>query len=91
MASSARVREGLTREEFLPRPDIDEPPHLQEIDVRIEAMVSPRGGPLGALIHPYHKAIDVNRPGPPPRGLGADEVLEGGPVLPGFRRPGGPG
>ena len=45
------------------------------------------GCPLGWLIHPYQKTIDVYRPGRPPERLAPDAVLEGEPVLPGFRLP----
>jgi Uma2 family endonuclease len=40
MASSARIRQGLTLEEFLRLPD--EKPYLEYIDGRIEAKVSPQ-------------------------------------------------
>ena len=42
MARQPRVREGLTLEEFLRRPDIDEHPYLEYIDGRIGAKVSPK-------------------------------------------------
>jgi Uma2 family endonuclease len=45
------------------------------------------GCSLGWLIDPYRKTIDVYRPGRPPERLSADGVLEGDPVLPGFRSP----
>jgi Uma2 family endonuclease len=45
------------------------------------------GCSLGWLIHPYRKIIDVYRPGRPPERLAPDGVLEGEPVLPGFRLP----
>jgi Uma2 family endonuclease len=45
------------------------------------------GCPLGWLIHPYQRTIDVYRPGQPPERLAPDGVLEGGPVLPGLRLP----
>jgi Uma2 family endonuclease len=178
MTRSPRVRQGLTLEEFLRRPDIDEHPYLEYIDGRIEAKVSPKkkhsaiqGGlvdrfnrfatplrlgkgfvelrctfagrsiipdvvfllkahielddqgeylddtpwppdvhveivspdqsarkargalifstahvcPLGWLIDPYKKTIDAHRPGRPVERLAPDGVLEGEPVLPGFR------
>lgn len=43
------------------------------------------GAALGWRIDPERKAVDVYRPGQPPERLGADGVLEGDPVLPGFR------
>jgi Uma2 family endonuclease len=47
------------------------------------------GCPLGWLIHPEKKlkTIDVFRPGRPPERMAPDAVLEGEPVLPGFRLP----
>jgi Uma2 family endonuclease len=180
MTRSPRVRQGLTLEEFLRRPDIDEPPYLEYIDGRIEAKVSPKkkhselqgelrdrfnrfatpprlgrayielrctfagrsiipdvvfllkahielddqgeplddtpwppdihveivspdqsarkarnalifstahGCPLGWLIDPYKKTIDVHRPGRAVERLAPDGVLEGEPVLPGLRLP----
>ena len=42
MASASRVREGLTLEEFLLRPDIEEKPYLEYIDGRIEAKPVPK-------------------------------------------------
>jgi Uma2 family endonuclease len=180
MARLPRVREGMTLEEFLKRPDIDEQPYLEYIDGRIEARVPPQkkrswletclsrhldqfaepaglgsafvalrcnfagrsivpdvvfllaehidtdekgeiadetplppdihieiippeegmskvdekllnstanGCPLGWLIHPYRKTIDVYRPGRPPERLAPDGILEGEPVLPGLRLP----
>ena len=47
------------------------------------------GCPLGWLIHPEKKmkTIDVYRPGQPALRMAADGVLEGEPVLPGFRLP----
>jgi Uma2 family endonuclease len=45
------------------------------------------GCPLGWLIHPYRKRVDVYRPGRPVEHLASDGVLEGEPVLPGFRLP----
>jgi Uma2 family endonuclease len=45
------------------------------------------GCPLGWLIHPERKYVDVYRPGRPVGRLAADGVLEGEPVLPGFRLP----
>jgi Uma2 family endonuclease len=45
------------------------------------------GCPLGWLIHPERKTIDVYRPGRPPERLADDGVLDGDPVLPGFLLP----
>jgi Uma2 family endonuclease len=47
------------------------------------------GGPLGWLINPEKnkKTIDVYRPGRPAERMPPDGVLEGEPVLPGFRLP----
>ena len=45
------------------------------------------GCALGWLVHPHRKTIDVYRPGSEPVRLGLDGVLEGDPVLPGFRLP----
>ena len=45
------------------------------------------GCPLGWFVHPYRESITVYRPGVEPVELGLDGVLEGGPVLPGFRLP----
>ena len=42
---------------------------------------------LGWLVHPYRKTIEVYRPGSAPVRLGLDGLLEGDPVLPGFRLP----
>ena len=42
---------------------------------------------LGWLVHPYRRTIDVYRPGTEPVCLGLEGVLEGEPVLPGFRLP----
>ena len=42
MASASRVREGLTLEEFLRQPGIDEQPYLEYIDGRIEAKPVPK-------------------------------------------------
>ncbi|MBX6312105.1 MAG: Uma2 family endonuclease [Isosphaeraceae bacterium] len=42
MASPPRLREGITLEEFLRLPQIDEPPYLEYIDGRIEPKVSPQ-------------------------------------------------
>jgi Uma2 family endonuclease len=180
MASASRVRQGLTLEEFLRRPEIDEHPYLEFIDGRIEAKAMPRkkhaiiqgeltasfnqfakparlgyafpelrctfagrsivpdvvfllrdhiqtdergrprdetpippdihveilspdrhakksrtklthstanGCPLGWLIDPDRETIHVYRTGQPPMQLPADGVMEGEPVLPGFRLP----
>jgi Uma2 family endonuclease len=45
------------------------------------------GCPLGWLIHPEKKTIDVFHPDQPPKRMAPDFVLEGEPVLPGFRLP----
>lgn len=45
------------------------------------------GCPLGWLIDPYNRTIDVYRAGVPPGRLPPDGILEGEPVLPGFRLP----
>lgn len=42
MATVPKVREGLTLEEFLGLPEIDERPYLEFIDGRVEAKVSPQ-------------------------------------------------
>ena len=43
------------------------------------------GCPLGWLIHPEKKTVDVYRPGAAPERLPEDGVLTGEPVLPGYR------
>jgi Uma2 family endonuclease len=45
------------------------------------------GCPLGWLIDPERLTVEVYRPGRRPRRLPADRVLEGDPVLPGYRLP----
>ncbi len=45
------------------------------------------GCPLGWMIHPRRKTIDVYRPGRPVERMAPEGVLEGEPVLPGFRLP----
>jgi Uma2 family endonuclease len=45
------------------------------------------GSSLGWLIHPDRETIDVYRPGQPAERMTSDGVLEGEPVLPGFRLP----
>jgi Uma2 family endonuclease len=45
------------------------------------------GCPLGVMIDPERRSIDVYRPGQPPERLAPDGILEGEPVLPGFRLP----
>ena len=45
------------------------------------------GCPLGWMIHPYRRTIHVFRPGQEPELLPADGLLDGDPVLPGFRLP----
>ena len=180
MATDSRVREGLSLEEFLDRPDIEDKPYLEYIDGRIEVKVSPQkkhskiegrmtaelngfaepgrlgeafielrctfagrsiipditfllnehievdedgmyvdetpippdihieiippdhhekksrnklihstshGCPLGWMIHPYRRTIHVFRPGQEPELLPPDGILDGEPVLSGFRLP----
>jgi Uma2 family endonuclease len=43
------------------------------------------GCPLGWLIHPYKKTVDVYRPGRPPERMALAAEIEGEPVLPGLR------
>ena len=45
------------------------------------------GCPLGWLIHPERKTVDVYRPGVEPERLPDDGILTGEPVLPGYRLP----
>lgn len=45
------------------------------------------GCPLGWLIDPIRKTVQVFRPGQPVEQIPADGVLEGDPVLPGYRLP----
>jgi Uma2 family endonuclease len=45
------------------------------------------GCPLGWLIDPIRKTVHVYRPGRPAEQVPADGVLEGDPVLPGYRLP----
>ncbi len=180
MSSQPRILEGLTLEEFLRTPGIDEPPYQEYIDGRVEVKVSPQkkhgiiqvdlcgyfnqfakprklgrafpelrctfagrsilpdvtfllmehipldergepidetlippdihveiispdkklkksreklihstshGCPLGWLIHPSARWIEVYRPGQAPERFSEDDVLEGEPVLEGFRLP----
>ncbi|MEO6808923.1 MAG: Uma2 family endonuclease [Isosphaeraceae bacterium] len=180
MASMPRIHKGLTLEEFLKLPDIEEPPCLEYIDGRIERkavaqtkhiviqsrlnerldqfarpsqlgesfpelrctfagrsivpdivffledhielddqdeyanvvrrppdihveIISPdqsvakthrkllwsvtNGCPLGVLIHPERKTINVYRPNQEPERLAPDGAIHGEPVLPGFRLP----
>ena len=51
------------------------------------AFSTAQGCPLGWLINPYTKTIDVLRPGRSLERLAPDGVLEGEPALPGFRLP----
>jgi Uma2 family endonuclease len=46
-----------------------------------------QGCPIGWLIHPDRKTIEVFRAGQPAGPLAPESVLEGEPVLPGFRLP----
>lgn len=59
---------------------------MAEADEKLRHSTS-HGCPLGWLVHPYRRTIDEYRPGQPPRRLPPDGVLEGEPVLPGFRLP----
>jgi Uma2 family endonuclease len=45
------------------------------------------GSSLGWLIDPEKKRVEVYRPGQPPESLALEGVLDGGPVLPGYRLP----
>lgn len=45
------------------------------------------GCPLGWFFDPASRVIEVHRPGRPPERLAEDGILEGEPVLPGFRLP----
>ncbi len=45
------------------------------------------GCAIGWLVHPYRRLIRVYRPDQPPLDLPQDGVLEGEPILPGFRLP----
>jgi Uma2 family endonuclease len=51
------------------------------------AHATAHGCPLGWLIHPEKKTIDVFRPGQPALRMPSNGVLEGEPVLPEFRLP----
>ena len=57
----------------------------QEDQSEVVALSVANGCPLGWFLDPYRKTIDVFRPGLPPERLPADGVLDGAPVLPGFR------
>ena len=81
----------------VPAVRVDRPP-----DIHIE-IISPRqttdeahdklvhstanGCPLGWLVHPKRRSIDVYRPGQAPLRLTSLDVLDGNPVLPGLRLP----
>ncbi len=55
---------------------------------REKLIFSTRNGcALGWLIDPERKTVHVYRPGRPAKRIPADGVLEGGPVLPGYRLP----
>jgi Uma2 family endonuclease len=43
------------------------------------------GCPLGWLIDPERKTMEVYRPGSPPHRLAAHDILQGDPILPGYR------
>ena len=58
----------------------------KEADEKLRFSTS-NGCPLGLRVDPYRETIDVYRPGQEPRLLPPDGVLEGDPVLPGFRLP----
>jgi Uma2 family endonuclease len=45
------------------------------------------GCPLGWLIHPDNKSVDVFRPGQPASRMSPEGILEGEPILPEFRLP----
>jgi Uma2 family endonuclease len=45
------------------------------------------GCPLGWLIDPIRRTVEVHRPGRKPERVAADGILEGDPVLPGYRLP----
>ena len=45
------------------------------------------GCPLGWLVHPYRKTVDVYRPGRPPEKRAPGDMLEGDPILPGYVLP----
>jgi len=51
------------------------------------AHATAHGCPLGWLVHPEKKTLDVIRPGQPAVRMAADGILEGEPVLSGFRLP----
>jgi Uma2 family endonuclease len=57
-----------------------------EADEKLRHSTS-HGCPIGWLVHPYRRTIDEYRPGQQPRRLPDDGVLDGAPVLPGFRLP----
>jgi Uma2 family endonuclease len=59
---------------------------LRRQSAKVEHSIA-HGCPLGWLIDPDRDTIDVFRPGHEPVRLPADGVLEGDPVLPGFRLP----
>jgi Uma2 family endonuclease len=46
-----------------------------------------KGCPLGWLIDPSRKTVEVHRPGRKPERVAADGILEGDSVLPGYRLP----
>ncbi len=94
MASSPRVGKRISLEEFLRLPEIDEQPF--EIVSPKQSLVKCReklafsignGCLLGWLIDPIRKQVTVYRPNQPGERLLADGVLDGEPVLPGYRLP----
>lgn len=78
--------------EVIPRPpdlmiEISTPGHsVRTSDEKLRHALS-QGCPLGWFVHPYRQWIAVYRSGIDPLVLGLDGVLEGDPVLPGFRLP----
>ena len=59
---------------------------VAEADAKLRHSTS-HGCAFGWLVHPYRRTIDVYRPGAEPFRLGIEGILEGDPVLPGFRLP----
>ena len=81
-----------------PENDTPIPPDIHRGDHLAEAGLRPRptrssgtptahGCALGWLVHPDRETIDVYRPDAEPVRLGIEEIIEGEPVLPGFRLP----
>lgn len=77
--------------------EVDRPPdiHIEILspdqsprDTHLKLLHSTANGcALGWFFDPYKKVIDLYRPGRTPERLAEDGVLEGEPVLPGFRLP----